>query len=69
MPPDYVIGPGDELRIRIWGQVNTQANVRVDRTGNIYLPQVGPSRSLDCPISRSKHISATPVSRVYKNFI
>ncbi|MGB0124184.1 MAG: polysaccharide biosynthesis/export family protein, partial [Silvibacterium sp.] len=22
VPPDYVIGPGDELRIRIWGQVN-----------------------------------------------
>jgi protein involved in polysaccharide export with SLBB domain len=41
VPPDYVIGPGDELRIRVWGQVNTQANVTVDRAGDIYLPQVG----------------------------
>src|ERR1700722_10317713 len=39
--PDYVIGPGDELRIRVWGQVSIQANVRVDRSGEVYLPQVG----------------------------
>jgi protein involved in polysaccharide export with SLBB domain len=38
---DYVIGPDDELRIRIWGQINFSGNVRVDRSGNIYLPQVG----------------------------
>lgn len=41
IPSDYAIGPGDELRIRIWGQVNFQINVRVDRTGEIFLPQVG----------------------------
>jgi hypothetical protein len=38
VPPDYIIGPGDELRIRIWGQVNFQANVRVDRSGEVYIP-------------------------------
>src|SRR5580698_6604131 len=41
VPLDYVIGPGDELRIRVWGQVSIQANVRVDRSGEVYLPQVG----------------------------
>jgi|KBSMisStandDraft_5_1062788.scaffolds.fasta_scaffold04230_3 protein involved in polysaccharide export with SLBB domain len=41
VPSDFVIGPGDELRIRIWGQLTFQANVRVDRSGNIYLPQIG----------------------------
>ena len=38
---DYVIGPGDQLLIRIWGQVNFNAQTTVDRSGNIYVPQVG----------------------------
>ncbi len=39
--PDYVIGPGDEIRITIWGKVEGQWNVIVDRDGNISLPKVG----------------------------
>ena len=39
--PDYVLGPGDQLLIRIWGQVNFNAQVTVDRSGSVYLPQVG----------------------------
>ena len=31
--PDYVIGPGDELRLQIWGQVNQNGSYIVDRTG------------------------------------
>lgn len=68
VPPDYVIGPGDELRIRIWGQVNTQANVRVDRTGDIYLPQVGPIHVAGLPYSALQAHLREAVSRVYKNF-
>ena len=39
--PDYVVGPGDELLIQIWGQVRLNSHFTVDRTGNIYVPQVG----------------------------
>lgn len=38
---DYVIGTGDELLIRVWGQVNFNTHVTVDRAGDIYVPQVG----------------------------
>jgi protein involved in polysaccharide export with SLBB domain len=68
VPPDYVIGPGDELRIRIWGQVNTQANVRVDRSGEIYLPQVGLVHVAGLPFSALEAHLREAVSRVYKNF-
>ena len=30
---DYVIGPGDELLIRAWGQIDLDAHTRVDRNG------------------------------------
>lgn len=68
VPPDYVLGPGDELRIRIWGQVNTQANVRVDRSGDIYLPQVGPVHVAGLPFSDLEAHLRDAVGRVYKNF-
>lgn len=38
---DYILGPDDELRIHIWGAVNYTGNLRVDRSGNIFLPQIG----------------------------
>jgi protein involved in polysaccharide export with SLBB domain len=68
VPADYVIGPGDELRIRIWGQVNLTANERVDRSGEIYLPQVGPVHVAGLPFSAlDKHLSEA-IGRVYRNF-
>ena len=42
VPAQYVIGPGDEVRILMWGRVNAQHNLVVDRNGNITIPQVGP---------------------------
>jgi len=39
--PDYVVGPGDELKISVWGSVDGQWNVVVDRSGNINLPKLG----------------------------
>ena len=38
---DYVIGPGDELMIRAWGQIDLDVHARVDRNGNVFLPKVG----------------------------
>lgn len=68
VPPDYVIGPGDELRIRIWGQVNFNANVRVDRSGSIYLPKVGQVHVAGLPYQAlSSHIHDA-VGRVFRNF-
>jgi len=68
VPPDYVIGPGDELRIRVWGQVNFQTNVRVDRSGEIFLPQIGPVHVAGLPHSAlDEHLRAA-VGRVYHNF-
>jgi protein involved in polysaccharide export with SLBB domain len=68
IPPDYVIGPGDVLRIRTWGQINFTANVRVDRAGEIYLPQVGEVHVAGLPYQAlSDHLRAA-IGRIYRNF-
>lgn len=68
VPSDYVIGPDDELRIRVWGQVNIQSNLRVDRSGEIYLPQVGPVHVAGLPYSALDSHLRSAIGRVYRNF-
>ncbi len=63
-----MIGPGDELRIRVWGQLSFQANVRVDRTGDVYLPQVGPVHVANLPFSELETHLRAAIGRVYHNF-
>jgi protein involved in polysaccharide export with SLBB domain len=68
VPADYVIGPGDELRIRVWGQVSFQANVRIDRSGDIFLPQVGTVHVAGLPSSQLDTHLRNAIGRVYHNF-
>ncbi len=68
VPPNYVIGPEDELRVRIWGQVNFSGNLRVDRSGNIYLPQVGTIQVAGLPFSTLDQRLRSAVSKLYRNF-
>ncbi|MBZ0158519.1 MAG: SLBB domain-containing protein [Alphaproteobacteria bacterium] len=39
--PDYVIGPGDEVKITLWGNIDGTMNLTVDRDGTVSLPKVG----------------------------
>ena len=68
VPADYVVGPGDELRIRVWGQVSFQDNVRVDRSGDIFLSQVGPVHVAGMPFSDLEAHLRSAVGRVFHNF-
>jgi protein involved in polysaccharide export with SLBB domain len=68
VPSDYVIGPGDELRVRVWGQVSFQANLQVDRAGEIYLPQVGPVHVEGMAFSELDGHLRQAIGRVYRNF-
>jgi len=42
VPLKYIVGPGDEVKILLWGRVNAQYNLVVDRDGKITVPQLGP---------------------------
>ncbi len=68
VPANYVLGPGDELRIRVWGQVNFQVNLQIDRSGEIFLPQIGAVHVEGLPFSElDAHLRAA-IGRVYHNF-
>jgi protein involved in polysaccharide export with SLBB domain len=39
---NYVLGPGDELNVILWGRVNRTLHLKVQRDGTILMPQIGP---------------------------
>jgi protein involved in polysaccharide export with SLBB domain len=67
-PQDMLVGTGDELRIRIWGQINFSANLRVSREGEIYLPKAGAVHVAGLPFSSVAGHLRTALERVYRNF-
>jgi protein involved in polysaccharide export with SLBB domain len=68
VPSDYVIGPGDELQIRIWGQVGADLRVIVDRSGQIYVPQVGQISVTGVHYGDLEEHLKQDVSKVFRNF-
>lgn len=36
--PDYVLGPNDEIKISIWGRLNVEHSLIIDREGKVKLP-------------------------------
>jgi len=67
-PQNMVVGTGDQLRIRIWGQVNFSANLQVSREGEIYLPKVGAVHVAGLAFSAVAGHLRTALERVYRNF-
>jgi len=39
--PGYVIGPGDEVVVRMWGRMEGTQRLTVDRDGKIFFPKLG----------------------------
>ncbi|CAN5355987.1 SLBB domain-containing protein [soil metagenome] len=42
VPPDYVVGPGDTIRVQLFGKENVDYSLIVDREGVINFPGLGP---------------------------
>lgn len=65
---DYTLEPGDQLILRGWGQIDLNLSPIVDRTGAIYIPQVGEVRVAGLKFSQVQDYLKTAIGRVYRNF-
>ncbi|HEX6545516.1 MAG TPA: polysaccharide biosynthesis/export family protein, partial [Bryobacteraceae bacterium] len=65
---DYLIAPGDELQVSIWGQFNAVRRLIVSRTGDVVLPDTGPVAVAGLNYSQAADALKRSLSRMYKNF-
>lgn len=66
--PDYVIGPGDEILIRAWGQIDVDFSATVDRNGTISVPKVGVINVAGIKYQDLPGYLKTTFGRVFRNF-
>ncbi len=65
---EHLIGPGDELVIRGWGQVELDVRATVSREGTIGLPRVGLVSVAGVPFRELEGKLRAAVGRYYKDF-
>jgi protein involved in polysaccharide export with SLBB domain len=53
---DYLIGPGDEMKVLLWGRVNDQLNLTVQRDGSVQMPQLGPIQVAGLTFEQAKKL-------------
>ncbi len=68
IPPDYQIGVGDELQVSIWGSVDADLRLTVDRGGRIVIPRVGPILVAGIRYADLNSVISSRVGQVFRNF-
>ncbi len=66
--PDYVLGPGDDLAINVWGAVDSTLIRTVDRNGRIVLPKVGDLRIWGLTFSQADRLIRDELARFFRGF-
>ncbi len=68
VPVDYIIAPGDEVLLTVWGGVDADLRLVVDRAGRIYVPRVGAIQVSGVRFGELQNVITRRMSQVFKNF-
>jgi len=66
-PAEYVLGPGDEVRIQVWGSIDFAGNQTLDRNGQINLPKIGAINLGGVQVKDLEAVLKKQVATVYNN--
>lgn len=65
VPNNYTLGPGDVLRVQLWGKENQQLELPVSRDGTISFPQSGPQTVAGLTFDQARQQIKKRVSEQY----
>ncbi len=68
VPEDYVVGPGDEVIVSLWGSVDADLRLVVDRSGQVTVPRVGSIQVSGLKYGDLPQVINRRVAQVFKNF-
>lgn len=68
VPADYRIGPGDQIIIKAWGQIDIDFQGEVDRSGAIFIPRVGSVVLNGQRAQDLQQLIQTTIAEKYRNF-
>ncbi|MCD6250647.1 MAG: SLBB domain-containing protein [candidate division Zixibacteria bacterium] len=65
---DYILGPGDNLIVALWGQVEKEYQLSIDREGRVFIPQVGELIVWGQSVSQFREQVQRKLSTIYSSF-
>ena len=68
VPGDYVVAPGDEILLTLWGSVDADLRLAVDRGGRISVPRVGTIQVAGVRSAELAGVIERRIAQVFKNF-
>ncbi|OYU43330.1 MAG: hypothetical protein CFE44_18990, partial [Burkholderiales bacterium PBB4] len=68
IPSDYIVQPGDELLLTMWGSIDADLRLQVDRSGRIAVPRVGPILVAGTRYADLGDVISKRAGLVFKNF-
>jgi protein involved in polysaccharide export with SLBB domain len=66
--PSYVVGPGDQLLVRLWGPESFNGQLTVDGGGSIYIPQVGGIHVAGLRVDELEEKISADIRHTFRNF-
>ncbi|WP_428419972.1 SLBB domain-containing protein [Methylibium sp.] len=68
VPADYLIKPGDEILLTMWGSVDADLRLIVDRAGRVNIPRVGAVQVVGVRYADLSDTVSRRVAQVFRNF-
>lgn len=66
--PDYIIGPGDNFTINLWGKAEATFQAKVSRDGEVTIPKVGSVKVWGLTFSQLNDVLSAGLSKYYPEF-
>lgn len=67
-PANYILGPGDEVRLQVWGAIDFNATLVLDRNGQVLIPKVGVVPLAGVKVADLETVLKGQLAKVYTNF-
>ena len=68
VPNNYIIGPGDEIRLQVWGSIDAELSLVVNRHGQVNLPKVGVVNLAGVRAGDLESVLRSKIGRIFTNF-
>jgi protein involved in polysaccharide export with SLBB domain len=65
---DYMLGPGDEVKVRVWGKVEGAWNLTIERDGTVRMPKVGVVSLGGLSFEQAREVLQKEFSKYYSGF-
>ncbi|MBD3225716.1 MAG: hypothetical protein GF313_13390 [Caldithrix sp.] len=66
---DYPLGPGDEIIITVWGEVELRHDLAINRQGQIFIPEVGIVEAMGLTVNQLKEKLRNVMGQSYSSIL